>query len=272
MQCFVQFSNGEKTFGAVASPEGFGEVPNFYTIEHDWTSYMPYPIWKDDPEIIRPYYDPNSCLIIKIHGFPVVYWATEGHTDPGKVTTKKGKQVALTEKEIIAWTVVPIFNGNAVLSGTHFLPLFKGSPSEQLILELRKRPAREVFDEMNWKNLPRYSFAQLKVDVWDSHYEFEEIPENPVYENLLKIFGKIDDFREAREIDLEREPKKISFIIIDALEPKFRSRGIHGSVFRLEQGFFLDIMKGIYLSLLDEAQEKTGLLSELWIPRPKKVK
>jgi hypothetical protein len=60
-------------------------------------------------QLMHPFYDDNSCLIILVYGLDLIYRMKPEHDEPGTVHSIKNGELALGDEQILAWTVVPVF-------------------------------------------------------------------------------------------------------------------------------------------------------------------
>ena len=61
-------------------------------------------------QLLHPFYDPYSCLIIQLFGLEVAYHPQDNHNAVGKVTDVRGRELTLEDEDsIIGWAVVPLF-------------------------------------------------------------------------------------------------------------------------------------------------------------------
>ncbi|ESP04135.1 hypothetical protein LOTGIDRAFT_237550 [Lottia gigantea] len=254
VHCFARIAPGRKVLGMEPTTEGFGKESKFITLKHDNESYLMSPVWTSQPEGLHPFYDPYSCLIIQIFGLKLKYKAESSHSKPGVVTGMKGEKLNLDMENIIGWSVVPIFEGNSVLTGTHYVPIFKGNPTEEILTEITKNSANLV---LRSQTIPKekYDSASLAVTMWDAHYEFNEIPEFNDYEHLLEAVGNINDYTAVRK---KQTGKRYCDFVLDSLPQKLKKQGTKGSIYQKEQGFFDSIMSKTFYDLVESALMTAG--------------
>ncbi|KAK6190965.1 hypothetical protein SNE40_002721 [Patella caerulea] len=254
VHCFARIAPGRKVLGMEPTAEGFGKEAKFITLKHDNDSYLTSPVWTSQPQGIHPFYDPYSCLIIQIFGLKLKYKPLADHSKPGTLTGINGEQLELGMQDIIGWSVVPLFDGNSVLSGTHYVPIFKGNPSEEILNDITKNSLNLV---LRSKTIPKETCdtASLAVTLWDAHYDFHEIPEFKDYENLLEAVGNINDYRAMRN---KQGGKKYSDFVLDSLVPKFRKQGTKSAAYQKEQGFFDMVVTKTFYDLVENALMTAG--------------
>ncbi|CAC5371615.1 unnamed protein product [Mytilus coruscus] len=223
LQCFARVQPGEKVVSMPPTEDGHGEEEKFITLKLDFESFQKSPVWTDDFTNLHPFYDENSVLLIQLYGLDVKYTSRIEHDGPGKLRTSKDQELSLGNEQIIGWTVVPLFEGNSVMSGTHELPIFKGQYPEGMLEDLTNFPVDEVFRRWKWDKGARLGDSSIIVDVWDGHFDWEEVPVPHTYKQLMLMFGKEESFVNARKP--KKSWKKISAFVVDGLEKKQQKLG-----------------------------------------------
>lgn len=62
-------------------------------------------------QVMHPFYDNYSCLIIQVFGLDLIYQMKPEHDEPGTFHSIKNGELALGDDQILAWGVVPLFEG-----------------------------------------------------------------------------------------------------------------------------------------------------------------
>ena len=57
----------------------------------------------------HPHLDQHSVIVLQLLRFDLKYAPRSDHAAPGKLTTSKGKALAVGEGEVFGWSVVPLF-------------------------------------------------------------------------------------------------------------------------------------------------------------------
>ncbi|XP_056008915.1 uncharacterized protein LOC125662842 isoform X2 [Ostrea edulis] len=249
VQCFVRVSPGEKVLTMEETPEGYGKEEKFVTLKHDYDSFQTAPKFRDDPKSMHPFYDNYSCLIIQIFGLDLIYRMKPEHDEPGTVHSIKNGELALGDEQILAWTVVPMFEGNCVASGTHEVPLFKGKPPAGILEEFSQRSAKNVIQTWKWEKTQKMPNASMTVLLWDGHFELEELPEKSTFNYLLEAAGTQSTYQQGRKPP-PKTAKKISNFVVDNLEQKHKKLGTNSSVYTTEQKYFDDLITKTFYNLM----------------------
>ncbi|XP_046568194.1 LOW QUALITY PROTEIN: uncharacterized protein LOC124276591 [Haliotis rubra] len=257
IQCFVRVTPGRKVQGMSATKEGYGKEEKFITKKHIPESFLQAPAWADDPQELHPFYDQYSCLIVQVFGLKMMYQMKPDHKAPGQLLTPEGGELDLDEESLLGWAVVPLFDGSELCAERHPpCSILKRKPTEEVLDQLSTSSAQTMLEGQRWDSSNAYETGSLKVTIWDGHYEFKEIPEMPVYENLLEKVGDITAYREAQQLKVGRH---LNSIVIEALEPKYRKQGIKGAVYKKELEFFEDLLTKRFYDLMENALMTSGM-------------
>ncbi|XP_052800410.1 uncharacterized protein LOC128231514 isoform X2 [Mya arenaria] len=264
IQCFARVAPGQKVLSMSPTNEGWGGEEKFVTLKHKYDSYQSAPEWEDDASTLHPFYDQYSCLVVQLFGLEVQYHPKANHAEVGNVTDLRGRALSLEDEDrIIGWAVLPLFEGNhaesytwnSVLVGTHHVPVFRGKPSAEILQQLTVLPCEQVLQAQTWNNKNKYNAGSMQITVWDSHFDYEEVPELPLFEYLLEPVGRLEDYRKARQ---PGSGKTLNHFILDSLEAKHKKQGTNSSVFNKERGFFKDLMENTFYELMEGALMTAG--------------
>lgn len=256
IQCFGRVAPGSKVLSMEPTAEGFGGEEKFVTLKHNFDSYQSAQEWADNHTSLHPFYDQYSCLIIQLFGLEVLYQPKPDHKEPGTVKDIRGNELTLEdESRIIGWTVLPLFEGNSVLIGNHYVPVFKGKPSAEILQQLTVLPCEQVLQQQNWSTRNKYNAGSMCITLWDAHFDYSDIPELPVYEYLLEAVGKLADYRKARN---PASGKTMNNFVLDVLETKYKKQGTSSAIFQKERGFFKEIMEKTFYELMESALMTSG--------------
>ncbi|XP_053375803.1 uncharacterized protein LOC123533294 isoform X1 [Mercenaria mercenaria] len=264
IQCFGRVAPGAKVLSMEQTADGFGGEEKFVTLKHNFDSYQSAQEWTDDPTHLHPFYDQNSCLVIQLFGLEVQYHPRPDHREPGAVKDVRGNELSLEDEDrIIGWTVLPLFEGNmfnsvpwnSVLVGSHHVPVFKGKPSAEILQQLTMLPCEQVLQQQNWSSRSKYNAGSMNITLWDAHFDYNDIPELPIYEYLLEPVGKLADYRKARN---PGSGKTMNNFVLDVLETKYKKQGTNSSIFQKERGFFKEIMEKTFYELMENALMTSG--------------
>lgn len=58
---------------------------------------------------LHPHYDTKSVAVIQLFGLTVKYKARADHSAPGFVKNPNGDELVMKEEQVLAWTVMPLF-------------------------------------------------------------------------------------------------------------------------------------------------------------------
>ncbi|XP_060065450.1 uncharacterized protein LOC132545744 isoform X1 [Ylistrum balloti] len=250
-QCYCKIEPGEKVRGMPLTAEGHGGEERFLTNKIDFNSLMTDPKWNDDVRNLKPHYDTNSVLMIQIFGVTIKYKALADHNSAGIVRTLQGEDLVVTDDQILGWTAMPLFEANAVLTGVHELPVFRGKPPEGIIESFSIHPINEVIEKWKWdKKSLRIPWTSMTVTLWDGHYDFNDLPFLPTYEDLLKIAGNLEAYKKSRENP--KGSKNVSSLVLEGLEGRYRRQGIEGEMYQKEKVFFQDLMNNTMSYLIEQ--------------------
>lgn len=256
-QCFVRVSPGEKVLTMEETPEGYGKEEKFVTLKHDYESFQSAPKFLDDPKVMHPFYDNYSCLIIQVFGLDLIYRMKPEHDEPGTFHSIKNGELALGDDQILAWGVVPLFEGNCVASGTHEVPLFKGKPPAGIVEEFTQRNAKNVIEKWKWDKNQKMPNASMTVSLWDGHFDPDELAIKPTFKYLLEAAGTQSTYLQGRKAP-PKTAKKISNFVVDNLEQKYKKLGTNSSVYTTEQKFFEDNITKTFYNLMEDALMNAG--------------
>lgn len=257
IQAFARVSPGDKVLSIAPTADGYGKEEKFITLKHNFDSFQSCQEWTDNVVNLHPFYDQYSCLVIQLFGLEVKYHPKPDHKSVGTVTDVNNRELSLEDTDrILGWTVVPLFEGNSVLIGTHHLPVFKGKPSAEILQQLTVLPVEQVLKQQSWTSRTKYSSASMKVILWDAHFEFDDIPELPFSEHLLEAVGNVEDYHKAMKPP--KNGKTMNNFVLDVLEPKFQKQGTIGALFQRERLFFKDLIEKTFYDLLENALMTAG--------------
>lgn len=256
VQCFARIQPGEKVVAMPPTEDGHGGEEKFITLRLDFDSYQKAPVWTDDFTNLHPFYDENSCLLIQLYGLDIKYTCRIDHDGPGKLKNSKDQELTLGNEQILGWTVVPLFEENSVMSGTHELPIFKGQYPEGMLEDLTNYPVGEVFRRWKWDKGSRLADASIMVDVWDGHFDWNEVPVPHIYKDLMLMFGKEESFLNARKP--KKAWKKINMFVVEGFEKKQQKTGIQSEFYPKERGFFEDVVTKKFYDLMEDALMTSG--------------
>ncbi|KAL5015854.1 hypothetical protein ScPMuIL_005443 [Solemya velum] len=256
IQCFAHISGGAKVVGMSPTEENYGGDEKFITLKQDNNSFQQAPVWLDDAKELHPFYDDYTCLIIQLFGLDLLYRPKPTHDEPGTVHNLHGQDLDLGDDQILGWTVLPLFSGNAVLTGVHELPLFKGKPPAPMMEDFTKQSVLSVIDQAAWDNRTKFPAGGLTVTLWDGHFEFDEIPEKPSHLTLLEAVGRPEEYNKAKNVT---KGKKISNFIVDNLETKYKKQGTTSAVYQKEQKWFDELMEKTFYDLMENALMTAGM-------------
>ncbi|XP_078336716.1 uncharacterized protein LOC111135431 isoform X1 [Crassostrea virginica] len=257
VQCFVRVSPGEKVLTMEETPEGYGKEEKFVTLKQDFDSFQSAPKFLDDAKLMHPFYDNYSCLIIQVFGLDLIYRMKPEHDEPGTVHSIKNGDLALGDDQILAWGVVPLFEGNCVASGIHEVPLFKGKPPAGIIEEFTQRNAKNVIEKWKWEKNQKMPNASMTVFLWDGHFDPDELAVKPTFQYLLEAAGSQTTYLQGRKPP-PKNSKKISNFVIDNLEQKYKKLGTNSSVYTTEQKYFEDLITKTFYNLMEDALMNAG--------------
>lgn len=256
VNCFARIQPGEKVVAMPPTDEGFGDEEKFITLRLDFDSYQKSPVWTDEFTNLHPFYDENSCLLIQLYGLDVKYTSRIEHDAPGKLKNSKDQELTLGNEHIIGWTVIPLFKGNSTMTGTHELPIFKGQYPEGMLEDLTNHPVDEVFTKWKWDKGSRLGDASIIVDVWDGHFDWDEVPVQENYRKLMSMFGKEESFIIARRP--KKSWKKVNMFVVEGLEKKHQKSGTESEIYPKEKQFFEDMITKKFYDLMEDALMTAG--------------
>ena len=62
--------------------------------------------------MLKPFYDDNSVLVLRLLAFPVAYHPTSDNKVGGSLMTTDGEPMDVTADHLLGWTVLPLFEGS----------------------------------------------------------------------------------------------------------------------------------------------------------------
>lgn len=258
VQCYARVSTGKQSRLIPPTEEGYGKEEQFVTQSLKSDSYLTCPEWEDAPKEMHPFYDQHSCLLIQVIGLKVLYRPQAGHKKPGTLHKPDGTPLEITDSEIIGWAVVPIFDGNSVISGTHTVPVLTRPLNEEMREELAANTVGEVLRRNIWNSYTKMHGASIQIKLWDSHFDFHELPEILNHRELLEAVGDAEAYDHAAELGaatgLTQQEKLLSM-----MEEKVRKQGLKGTTFKKEAVFFQQAMSTCMDNLMTDYCLQNGL-------------
>ncbi|CAG5136649.1 unnamed protein product [Candidula unifasciata] len=256
IQCFAHVAPGKQAKYNSPTSEGFGKEEKFITTKLAPGSHLTAPVWEDGPKKMNPFYDSNSCLIIQLFGLKVLYRPQADHKSPGMVQKPDGTSLVISKDELIGWTVVPLFEGNSVISGTHTVPVLTCPLNEEMMDALSEKTAWQALNQTIWNNYNKIPGASIEVRVWDAHFDFHELPKVEDHQGLLEVVGGKEQYLETARAP----PSSITQqeFLLGMLEEKVQRQGLNGSTFKKEFVFFHEEMAKIFTALMADYCLKNG--------------
>ncbi|XP_035828352.1 uncharacterized protein LOC101850990 [Aplysia californica] len=245
IQCFARVSPGKQAKYISPTEQGYGREEKFITTKLAPTSFLSAPVWEDNPKELHPFYDLHSCLLIQLIGLRVLYRPRADHKQVGTLHKPDGSPLEITSQELIGWAVVPLFDGNSVVSGMHQVPVLSIPLKEEITEELSQTAAHKVLDKRVWTDATRLPGASLTVMVWDAHFDPEDLPEKQTHSSLLAVTGT-----QASEAPAAGTTQQE--MLLNMLEQKARKQGLKGTIFKKEQQFFTDAATLNFKNLMDD--------------------
>ncbi|KAH9512915.1 hypothetical protein Btru_036992 [Bulinus truncatus] len=257
VHCFARIIPGRQAKYMTPTEEGYGKEEKFITTKLVPTSHLTAPIWEEEPKELHPFCDSNTCLIVQLIGFKVLYKPQPDHKAAGTVHKTDGTALEITDRELIGWAVLPLFDVDAVISGSHIAPILTKSLNEQLLEDLSNRSVVQALSKTVWNNSTKIPGASIKVNVWDAHFNFSELPEPQVHRPLLDIVGNSEQYLQT--VKAAAGSKTHQEYLLDMLDEKTKKQGVQGPTFKKEMTFFTESMTRKYNELMVDYCLKNGL-------------
>ncbi|KAK6967406.1 hypothetical protein BgiMline_027221 [Biomphalaria glabrata] len=257
IQCFARIIPGRQAKYMTPSEEGFGKEEKFITTKLVPTSHITAPIWEDGAKELHPFYDGNTCLIVQLLKFKVLYKAQADHKTAGTVHKADGTPLEITDRELIGWAAVPLFDCNAVMSGTHIAPVLTKTLNDQLLEDLSNLSVVPALSKTVWNNSTKIPGASIQVNVWDSHFNFSELPEPQVHRPLLDVVGSSEQYLQT--VKAPANSPTLQEYVLNMLEEKIKKQGVQGATFKKELSFFNETMAKKYYELMLDYCLQNGL-------------
>ncbi|KAK3710497.1 hypothetical protein RRG08_021313 [Elysia crispata] len=258
IQCFARVSAGKHARLIPPTEEGYGKEEQFVTGALKPESHVTCPMWDDAPKEMHPFYDQHSCLIIQVIGLKVLYRPQAGHKKPGTLHKPDGSALEISDAEIIGWSAVPLFEGNSVIPGTHTVPVLTRPLNEELREELTESTVGELLTRNIWNNYTKMPGASVQVKLWDSHFDFQELPEIMDHRELLEAVGDADDYGPpavpGAAVSLTQQE-----MLLSMMEEKVRKQGLKGTTFKKENVFFQQAMATCMDNMMTDFCLQNGL-------------
>ncbi|XP_071849933.1 uncharacterized protein [Apostichopus japonicus] len=149
------------------------------------------PKWIDQPKVLHPMQDENSCLLLEVLGVTV-----ERPPAGGKAWNRPFKMETISN---LGWTVVPLFRQSSLFQGAHFLPLFQETKEKPFLTKLLTEESSKVIEE----NLKKKSILEFKdhpsvaVELFDGHFEYQDVLPLPVHTDLMKVTGHFKQYQKV---------------------------------------------------------------------------
>lgn len=238
VMCVARVSSGSQIADLEPTIDGLGANPPVFVTRLKADSLLNAPVYAGEPFVLHPYYDNNSVLVLRLLAFSVMYQSAADNKVAGTILTTDRMPLEVQVENILGWTVLPLFDGNSVQSGTHHLPVFKGDITADLADQMRKETAQSVIGQQTWSPSSKHKGASLSVTLWDSHFEYEELPVAPTHSFMEDAIGDGKLCQEARTAASKATGQKVSDLVLNSLAAKVKTEGAKGPVYTREQAFF----------------------------------
>ncbi|KAG5836639.1 hypothetical protein ANANG_G00230530 [Anguilla anguilla] len=208
-------------------------------------------LWTDQSSVLHPYLDPHTVLLVRLFALDAVYRPDPSGQGCGTVSAQTRGRLSQ-----LAWTVIPLFEGPYASSGTHYAPLFQGSPGKGFLGSVSSCPVEEAtaghLKSRTVKLLK--GTASVAVQVWDGHYLDDERPDLPVLDSLLPV----DKKKKFLKTQSSRSGPEMSQLVLQSLSRKIRRKGRGGAEYQREESFYEEAMGCSFCSLMDTSLMDAG--------------
>ncbi|XP_064159866.1 uncharacterized protein LOC135237057 isoform X2 [Anguilla rostrata] len=232
-------------------PQGWGGEESFLTRRHDFSSLQRAPRWTDQSSVLHPYLDPHTVLLVRLFALDAVYRPDPSGQGCGTVSAQTRGRLSQ-----LAWTVIPLFEGPYASSGTHYAPLFQGSPGKGFLGSVSSCPVEEATaGHLKSRTLKLLKgAASVAVQVWDGHYLDDERPDLPVLDSLLPV----DKKKKFLKTQSSRSGPEMSQLVLQSLSRKIRRKGRGGAEYQREESFYEEAMGSSFCSLMGTSLMDAG--------------
>ncbi|XP_069984592.1 uncharacterized protein [Penaeus vannamei] len=252
---YCQILAGEEAKDLPSTPEGYGHDDRFITKKVDFLSAQRSPQWLDEPVTLHPHYDERSVLLVQLFGFSPQYHPDDGKK-PGKLTDSKGEIPHLNYDHPMAWGVTQVFEKNSVISGVHWLTMFKGAPNPDVLERLSKgAPAHKVLQQaLNEEYFKLHDGMSLEVKIWDGRLGATDLRDgrNEVQVNTL---GKKEKYVKVHQ---QVHQRSIDEFVLQNMDQAHKRSGLIGERLEKERTLFEQAANSAFFKAMDEALEKAG--------------
>ncbi|XP_042880993.1 uncharacterized protein LOC122258822 [Penaeus japonicus] len=252
---YCQVLPGEEVKDLPSTPEGYGHDQRFITKKVDFLSAQRSPQWLDEPVTLHPHYDKRSVLLVQLFGFTPSYRPGDG-TKPGKLTDSKGNSVQLHYDRPMAWGVMQLFEKNSLISGVHWLTMFKGSPHPDVLKKLyRTAPAHKVLlDALRDEQLKLHDGMSMEVKIWDGHMGATDLRDG---RNEIQI-STLGNKEKYTKVHQQAHHRSIDEFVLQNMDTSLKQNGPIGERFEKERTYFEKEANYAFFKAMDEALKEAG--------------
>ncbi|XP_076453203.1 uncharacterized protein LOC143288510 isoform X2 [Babylonia areolata] len=263
VMCVAQVSVGGPTSSMTALDDGSGKNDPVFVTQLQGESLLTAPSFAGGPQSLYPFYDDNSVLVLRLLAFSVAYRPTADNKLPGALIGADGDQMDVTADNVLGWTVLPLFDGNSVYTGTHNVPLLRGDIPSVMVKDMKTAPPQQVVGSHPWDPNSKHVAASLAVTIWDGHFDLDDLPSVPTYTFMEEAIGDGPACQAARAAAAGKATgSKVSDLVLDNLPAKVKKQGVKGTVYQKEKGFFDDVADRTFRVLGEQALSQ-GILRPL---------
>nr|CAH8832543.1 unnamed protein product [Trichobilharzia regenti] len=200
---------------------GYGNDDDLLFVKVNTKSYLGNPVWEDEPNLTKPYYDSNALLVIQIFRVPLIFtiggsinisktdnWFTAQLASDMKSKRRSSK---LRKTHLIGWSFVRLFEWGFLRNGTHELCVLKppirsrtlskiqnddgkaaalwrtDSLLQNTVLTIHLQNARFLDYVEERKPEPQPNYSQLQTDQLEKINEFNESDEKVKQLNEINL-------------------------------------------------------------------------------------
>lgn len=156
----------------------------------------------------------------------------------------------------MAWGVTQVFEKNSVISGVHWLTMFKGAPNPDVLERLSKgAPAHKVLQQaLNEEYFKLHDGMSLEVKIWDGRLGATDLRDgrNEVQVNTL---GKKEKYVKVHQ---QVHQRSIDEFVLQNMDQAHKRSGLIGERLEKERILFEQAANSAFFKAMDEALEKAG--------------
>ncbi|XP_063600777.1 uncharacterized protein LOC134776942 [Penaeus indicus] len=156
----------------------------------------------------------------------------------------------------MAWGVTQLFEKNSVISGVHWMTMFKGVPHPDVLARLSKdAPAHKVLHQaLEEEYLKLHDGMSLEVKIWDGRLAATDLRDG---RNEIQI-STLGNKEKYVKVHQQVHQRSIDEFVLKNMDQAHKRNGPTGERFEKERILFEQAANEAFFKAMDEALEKAG--------------